>query len=367
METFVGTVVRAGQSVPVRAEIRVGADGVEARTGDGEAHAVRFDAMTLETGGYEGDFVFCRPRGGGLTISTNAKGFVDALRAAAGPALAAELEKVGGQKRRRRAGAWISTGVFLALVAGVGAFLWNVPSMVASTAESLPASIDRQVGDAAFTQMQLEGATVQDPAVQAFLEEIVARLSAHAEGEGWDFRVTVVDREDVNAFALPGGRMVVLTGLLRAADSPDQVAGVMAHEMAHVTRRHGMRNVAHQAGIALGVRLLLGDASGWTELAADLAIMAKANDYSREQEADADAEGARMLMAAGLDPSGLADFFRLLEGERGSELGGALEWLSTHPDHESRIAHVEELSRTLPAAPRRPLEADWEAVKAAVD
>lgn len=355
-----------GQSAPVRADLRLGADALEAVEPDGTVHRVAWSDLTLEVGGYEGDFVFCRPRGGALTASTNAPGFLEGLRAAAGEVLEGELAKLGTQKRTRRRTGRISALLFLVAVGAVVALLWNVPSFVASSVTALPTSIDRQMGDAAFGDMQLGGEVVRDPAVDAFLHEVVGRLAEHAEGDGWDFRVTVVESDDVNAFALPGGQMVVLTGLLRAATEPEQVAGVLAHEMAHVTRRHGMKNVAHRVGIVLGVQLLLGDVEGWTAMATELAVLAKANDYSREQEADADAEGTRMLVAGGLDPEGLAGFFGLLRDQPGSELSGAMGWLSTHPDHGSRIAHVRELARTLPATPRRPLESDWEAVKSAV-
>src|SRR5690606_1007247 len=239
----------------------------------------------------------------------------------------------------------------------------TVPPMLASSIDALPSSIDRQLGEAAMLQVPL-GQEVRDPAVRALVDEVVDRLSPHAAMEDVDFRVKVVESDDVNAFALPGGQIVVFTGLLRAASGPDEVAGVLAHEIAHVTLRHGLRNVAHRAGLVLAVQLLLGDASRWVQLAGEAAVLAQSNDYSREQESAADEEGVRMLLAAGLDPDGLADFFRLLEGQPGSELSGAMSWLSTHPDHRSRIEHVQRLSAG--SSPARPLEVDWEAVKRAI-
>ncbi len=141
---------------------------------------------------------------------------------------------------------------------------------------------------------------------------------------------------------------------------------MLGHEMAHVTLRHGMRNVAHSAGTWVGFSILVGDASAWLVLAGQMAAMAQQNSYSRVQEAAADEEGVRMLMAAGLDPEGLAEFFETLEEQPGSELAGAMNWISTHPDHRSRIDHVHELMKEFPAAELRPLESDWQAVRAAI-
>lgn len=362
--TYAGTVV-VGADAPRTAQIHVRAEGLVATTDDGAEHAIVWSELALEAGGYEGDFIFCRPRAGGFTITTSAPGFVDAIRTAGSPIIGAELEKVRGQKRKRRTGGLISLAVFIVFLVAAGAFLWSLPGIVASSIEAVPTRIDAQMGAAAMSEMELPGPVVRDPVLQGFVEGVVGRLAPHAQGE-WDFEVQIVDADVVNAFALPGGKMVVFTGLIDRATSPDQVAGVLAHEMAHVTRRHGMRNVAHQMGIALALRIFLGDVEGWTAMAAELAIMAKANDYSREQESDADAEGTRMLLAAGLDPEGLAQFFDIMKAEPGSEMGGAMSWLSTHPEHDARIAHVRELARTLPSAVRRPLEVDWPAVKAAL-
>jgi predicted Zn-dependent protease len=136
--------------------------------------------------------------------------------------------------------------------------------------------------------------------------------------------------------------------------------------MAHVTGRHGMRNVAHSAGIVLGLQLLLGDASGWVALAAEVGRLAMQNGYSRDQEAEADAEGARTMKAAGLNPEALAGFFESMKSVKGSELPGALGWLSTHPDHQTRIDHIHALARELPPSKARKLDVDWQAVKEAV-
>src|SRR5690606_1142109 len=243
--------------------------------------------------------VFCRASDftPAFTIAVRDPRFVAILAERADERLRGELAKVGAHRKKHARGKWIGIGAALAVLALIGVVIATVPAMLASSIDALPSSIDRQLGEAAMLQVPL-GQEVRDPAVRALVDEVVDRLSPHAAMEDVDFRVKVVESDDVNAFALPGGQIVVFTGLLRAASGPDEVAGV------------------------------------------------------------------RMLLAAGLDPDGLADFFRLLEGQPGSELSGAMSWLSTHPDHRSRIEHVERLSAG--SSPARPLEVDWEAVKRAI-
>lgn len=363
-----GTLHVQGRSDPVVVTIEVDARGVHARSGEDERWTLARDELSLEGGGFEGDMVFCRDGDGALTVACSDDAFLGALEAVADERLRDELAKVRGQHaghaRARRFGIAFAVGLVGLILIGVGVLFFAAPRMLASGVDAVPVEVDRQLGDAAASSLETEGPRLEDPVVVGFVERVVERLEPHAAVRGFDFRVRVVESETVNAFALPGGQIVVYTGLIERAERPEQVAGVIAHEMAHVTLRHGMRNVAHRAGLMLAVSLLLGDQSGWVELATDMAILAQSNDYSREQEAAADAEGVRMMIAARIDPAGLAEFFRALSEQEGTELTGAMSWLSTHPDHASRIAHVRELSEG--RGPWRPIQVDWPQVQAAV-
>lgn len=362
-----GTLHRAGDPKPVAITISIEATEVVGRSDDGALVAIPLSDVDIAAGGFDGNHVFCRTPDGTMTIATDDATMVPALEAVADERLRGLLVKVG--LHRRSHSRWRTLGISSLLIIGVlavlgiGGALFVAPRVLAGSVQSLPISIDRQLGDAASGELDSQGPIVDDPIVVGFIEQIVTRLEPFAATPGFEYRIRVARSEQINAFALPGGQIVAFTGLIDAAARPEQVAGVLAHEIAHVTLRHGMRNIAHQASLVVAASILLGDVSGWVELAAQAAMLAQSNDYSREQEAEADAEGARMLMAAGLDPAGLAEFFRRLQDEAGSELSGAMTWLSTHPDHASRIAHIEELARTLPAAPRRPLEVSWPAVQ----
>lgn len=159
--------------------------------------------------------------------------------------------------------------------------------------------------------------------------------------------------------------MVVYTGLITAAESPGQLAAVISHEMAHATLRHGLSRISQTLGLTAAVSLLIGDTAGIMAAAEEFFTAASINSYSRQQETEADLEGVRMLHAAAIDPSGMPSLFELLKEEHG-ELPEALVWVSTHPDHASRIEETQSMIDSLPTKPYKPIELDWEALKSRV-
>ena len=203
--------------------------------------------------------------------------------------------------------------------------------------------------------------SVTDPVLVQAVDELVSRLKPHAGGTPMTFEVTIVDAPIVNAYCLPGGKIVLFTGLLKAAKAPEQVAGVLAHEMAHATLRHGIKRIANSLGLVAGVNLLLGDTSGLVALAVELAKHGLLTSHDREQETASDVEAVRMMAAAGLAPTALADFFALLEKD-GAEVPGAIAWLASHPQLADRQKEIRQRSEKLGAFQPRALTQDWEQV-----
>jgi len=273
-----GAVFVEGADRPAPATLSVDSSAVTAQTDDGTTHRVPLSEAKISPGGFDGEHVFVRTADDALTISTADPAIVEALAAVADERLQAMLRDVGAHRRRHAW--WKIAGIVTVVVGGllvigaIGVGVFVAPRLLASSVDALPVEIDRQLGDAASGEVDAAGPEVDDPVVVGFVERVVERLEPHAATEGFDYRVRVVRSDTVNAYALPGGRIVVYTGLLERADSPEQVAGVLAHEIAHVTLRHGIRNVAHQAGLMVAVSILLGDAGGWVELAAETAVLA---------------------------------------------------------------------------------------------
>jgi len=364
--SFTGSCFLAGATQGIPVALRANASATVAQAADGTTWELPHRDTTLRRGGHDGAMLFLTGRqDGGPTLCSADPAFTTELRLCAGRVLNPEFVRLGAHGRRRLGCLGLVLAGLLVLMLGTGAALWWVATNgVRQAVAALPPSIDRQLGDAGFSQMDLGGERTTDPLLTGAVEAIAARLRSQAERHDFDFRFTVVRADTINAFALPGGQMVVYTGLIAQCDDPAQLAGVMAHEMAHVTRRHGLHGVARQAGLLIGVQLLLGDVSGLAGLATQGGMTAIINGYSRDMEHEADTEGARMLAAAGFDPLAMATFFGRLAAA-GDKSPGWLAWMSTHPDHAERIAAITALAPKLPRGMAVALDLDWQAVRAA--
>lgn len=345
------------------AQLQLLPSGIAAQTPDGEAFVIPYRECQVEVGGFSGRVVFCRNQDRSLTIFCEDSKFPPALSLASAGLLDGQLA-IGRRLRRSESrrelsvGSLLLLGLVLLLIAGY----FGIRAGANAAVLALPLSVDKQIGDAAMQSMDLGGAKIDDPVVLDALQSIVDRMQPVAANAEIDFRVHVVDAPTVNAFALPGGNMVVYTGLIQTAGSAEQIAAVLAHEMSHATLRHGLQRLGQSLGIYAALTLLVGDVSGLMGAGVDLFQAASINSYSRTHENEADAEGLRMLHAAKIDPSGMAEFFAIME-ENHDDLPGIFAWVSTHPDPASRIANVEAQVAGLPPQEYQPIEVDWPLVK----
>ena len=205
------------------------------------------------------------------------------------------------------------------LVSAALAVLLIAPDIIA---RHLPLSIERRIGTGYDLPISL--ARCDDPAARRALETIVDRLDPAARRDG--FTVELVKFDEGNAAALPGGRIVVLSGLFKDVHEPDALAGILAHEIAHVRRRHVARAIVRQLGMSTIVTLLgggsvAGTANGLLDLR-----------FTRSAEAEADADAVATLRRVGIDPRPTA---RALAGL--GKLDGTIpQWLGDHPDSAGR-------------------------------
>ena len=247
----------------------------------------------------------------------------------------------------------------------IGAY-YGIRSAGVAAVKAVPISVDEQIGKHGYETMNPGGPEIHDEVVVASIQTMVDRLAPHAAISEFKFDVHVIQSPDVNAFCLPGGVIVVYTGLIQAAEHPEQVAGVLAHEMSHATLRHGLQRISQSLGIAAAANLLIGDVEGILVLSSELFQLASINSYSRGQESEGDAEGVRMMHAAALDPLSMAQFFEIMKEQEGDR-PDQLKWISTHPDHDARIISIREQMGTLPHQDYQPLDLDWEDVQARIE
>lgn len=345
------------------AAIQLTAGGVSALTSTNQRFEVRYSDCVLDVGGASGRMVFVRTTDRTLTIFCEDRQFPKALEMDAGPELAEQLTMVTRSRWaegfRWRMWLFIGTTAFLLFLVGV---YYGLLFAAKASVATLPLDVDKKLGQMAFDSMDIAGPKITDPVVVGAIQDIVSRLQPHADLPGLTFDVHVVNSKEVNAYCLPGGKIVIFTGLLRRAASPEQVAGVLSHEMSHATKRHGLRRAVESIGVFSAIRILTGDV-GWLEsMGIDFARQAALSGYSRAAETEADVAGVQMLHAAAIDPLELAAFFELLKAE---EPGAAvnIKWLGTHPDHDARIAQVRSELAKLSPQQYRALDIDWQNVQ----
>ncbi len=260
--------------------------------------------------------------------------------------LSAQLSAVRGKKHLGRL---IGLSI-LAMLLGSLVALWLLKEpLVGLVAGLVPAEAEVALGDVVFGQVEATMRVIDDPNLQAEVDELVAPLLAVVPDTGYQFDFHVVDNPELNAFAIPGGHVVLHSGLLLEAETPEQVLGVLGHELAHVTERHSLRQMVSAAGLFVVVQMLLGDVSGIVAVVADGGLQLLTLGFSRDFEREADEVGWEYLTVAGIDPRGLTQFFEKLQaqqqemlGEEGAEVQEALGFLSTHPATEERISKLRE-------------------------
>ena len=211
----------------------------------------------------------------------------------------------------------------------------------------IDASQEAQMGLSAFADLKNQQPICYDPVANERVRRIGARI-APAVGRDlpnadWEF--VVFESAQVNAFALPGGKVGVYTGLLNFADSDDELAAVMGHEIAHVSARHGAERASQSLGVAVlgaGVAVATEDSKYRDAINAAFGLAATGTvlKYSRDHESEADRIGLLYMARAGYDPAAAVRFWRKMAAREQSGVRMP-EWLSTHPADETRIARLE--------------------------
>lgn len=202
-----------------------------------------------------------------------------------------------------------------------------------------------QMGSKSYQKIKQETPIDSDKAVNAYVSCVAHALTAQVDG---DWQVTVFKSKQVNAFALPGGKIGVYTGLLKVADGQAQLAAVLGHEIGHVLAHHSNARLSAQYATSAGMQMLGaflgGDASSATSkqvmsllgLGAQVGVLLP---YGRSQESEADIIGLKLMARAGFDPRAAITLWQNMSAAGG---GAPPQWLSTHPSNAARIQHLKD-------------------------
>lgn len=224
----------------------------------------------------------------------------------------------------------------------------DLPDIGDSAGTTISPEFERRLGKAFMRSVRQHANIVDDPEVESYIESIGYRLAANSDNNTLTFTFFVVDSPDINAFAAPGGVIGINSGTILNSRTESELAGVIAHEITHVTQRHmarqferqGQFSLARTAAMLGAILLAVADPqAGAAALAVvtGVSIQTQIN-FTRANEEEADSVGIQLLARSGYDPNGMPDFFERLHQKSEYYRGNAPEFLRTHPLTTSRIA-----------------------------
>ena len=215
-------------------------------------------------------------------------------------------------------------------------YLWGIPLAASLIAPHIPLAWEKGLGQSALKILAPEETRCKDPELNEAVTGIVSRLTAQAKTQ--DFKVIIAKSPSFNAFALPGGNIVLFSGLLKQTRSPEELAGVLAHEMQHIIKRHATKRIIEDSSSGIIITALSGDASAAMVYGVKIAHNLAQLRYSRQDEEEADREGMKIILSAGVDPKSMIRFFEIIKEKQ--EWPEIFKSLSTHPDMDERIARL---------------------------
>jgi Zn-dependent protease with chaperone function len=253
-----------------------------------------------------------------------------------------ETAGVSGKIKRNIFSNYLFIGlVILGILGGLAFLIMKSDRLIERVASLFPTSLEAQMSETMKTSA-LEGKTIlKDSILDAQIARITSILLNQIDTTGYSFSFTVIQQDEINAFALPGGPIIIHSGLLEKADNPEEIAGVLAHEISHVTRRHHLRGIIGNMGIYFIFRGLVGDVTGISTQVINAGATLGSLKYSRNYEQESDESGMAMLQKAHIKTDGMITFFEKLGSEH--PIPKSADFISTHPNPKNRIKYLQKI------------------------
>jgi beta-barrel assembly-enhancing protease len=247
-----------------------------------------------------------------------------------------------------------SAGILSLLLIFYGVFKFFPNYFVDQVVDKIQVEWEETLGDAVLSTFPVE--KNPDPKVIGLLTDILRLLTqSKAEEAPYNLKVYILSTEKINALALPGGNIIVFEGLLKIAESPEELAGVMAHEAQHIFLKHSTRGILRNLASGMLINLVLGDTNTVMESAISIAAQLQTLGLSRKMETEADIKGVKMMLDAKINPQGMLNIFKKimkeelkLEGNKKNTSTSKyfydiFSYMSTHPSAKSRLKKIEDL------------------------
>ncbi len=324
------------------------------------SRSLSYAELTIRAAGTNDDaYVVSTPELGNASLVIEDERFLRALARVPTASIQAQLRTI--KKKNSTFYQLIAAALVLIVSIGVGLLLMR-DYLLKRAITHLPPSVDQMLAKAA--EMRVNASTHHtDPATIRYFEHLITPIFPTSDQSPFKYQVHISKSKDKNAFAYPGGYIEITEGLILEADSSEEILGVLAHEIAHIEKRHSMHALAYQMGIGLSSALIFGDTSAYQILAQADRITSIHNTKDMEREAD---QGAVDLMAKHqISPAGIIRFFEKASEKlpKGSTQAMViLDFLSTHPSYPERLelfraaqskqneAQSNELSKPLPSS-----------------
>jgi predicted Zn-dependent protease len=254
----------------------------------------------------------------------------------------------------------ILTGSFLAIWFGLSRVDWRTLFKIEEKGENT----EEQLGNLYWDVIKKLEKELQSPTAYSEVDSMLIRICEANDIDRKKIKLHLIDKDDINAFALPGHHMVVYSGLIKDCESAEELCGVLAHEMAHMEKDHIMRKLIREIG--LGVLISMTTGGGNPEIIQQAIKILTSSAYSRELEREADITGADYLMKANIDPEPFAAFLYRLSA-REKDMPDQLFWITSHPGSEERAKTILDYIKTNDVTPTPVMDSiEWSALREAV-
>jgi Zn-dependent protease with chaperone function len=239
-------------------------------------------------------------------------------------------------------------------------YFWGAPYLADKAAQQVPIEQEEKIGNLLYSNLTAQYSI--DTSKSALVQQFYENLGYQCD---YNIRITVVHEPVINAFAVPGGHIVVFDSILGIMDAPEQLAALLAHEANHVALKHSTRSIFRQLANSLLISIFLGDYGDLSVIIAQQGIQLAGLSYSRQLEIEADSNGLDWMEQHGIPMQGMPALFRKMESSIGTESGDSMpDFLSTHPSIKERIELAEKRIQSKKNGNISPaLQGIWENIK----
>jgi predicted Zn-dependent protease len=324
--------------------VKFKADGLEISNGKDVSVVWLFHDLRQTQGNYQGEQ--CRlernPPASDILIISNPL-FLKELHPFSPQIVLQNFEFDKGKSRKKVLLSAVVGVIFL----GIVIYMWIVPLASTFLVRAIPVSWEENYGNSIMKQFGAPEDFCNDPRKIKSLKAILKKLTDAIPNNPYTFQLKVVRSDYINAFAVPGGFIVVFSSLLEKTETSEEFAGVLAHEIEHIVQRHSTRELLRQISLGLLISAVTGNSRINVPYSLEGFRILETLSYNRKIETEADEEGMKLLLKAGFQPEGMIHFFEKMAREE-REFPTFLNYLLTHPATSERIEKLKSLATQLP-------------------